>query len=248
MRSLSKIDIQSNLVVGLIPARWSSSRFEGKPLAEINGVPMIRRVYEQACKAETLDTVVVLTDDHRISTYCSKNEMRCIVVDSPCRTGTDRCAKVLDLVDGKIFVNIQGDEPIIDPENIDAVVNAIEEDKNICVTNAYTLISDDYKCFDPNVVKVVVDTEDFALYYSRKYIGEKQQLGLYAFTRDMLKEFPNLPVGDNEINEQVEMLRYVENQYGVKMVHVADAGLSVDTPEDLKMVEKYLDGLHVRQH
>ena len=106
MRTLSRPDRTTNLTVGLIPARWSSSRFEGKPLALINGIPMIRRVYDLACQVKQLDTVVVLTDDDRIVDYCSKNEMRCIVVEDDVRSGTDRCAKALELLDGNIFVNL----------------------------------------------------------------------------------------------------------------------------------------------
>lgn len=242
MRNLSEVDKKSNLVVGLIPARWKSTRFEGKPLELINGIPMIQRVYNQASLAETLDTIVVLTDDHRISTYCSQNQIRCIVIDTECRTGTDRCAKVLDLIDGHTFVNIQGDEPIIDPENIDAVVRGLDD--NFGVSNAYTRIQEDFKSFDENVVKVSLGKDNTALYYSRKNISEYQQLGLYAFKRHMLGLFPNLIVGENEKREKVEMLRYVENGFYVKMIEVNDAGLSVDTPKDLKRVEKYLNALH----
>ena len=105
MRSLSKIDKESKLVVGLIPARWHSTRFEGKPLALINGVPMIRRVYDQACASKRLDTVVVLTDSQKVNDYCAKHEMRCIVVDDDVRSGTDRCAKAIELIDGDISVS-----------------------------------------------------------------------------------------------------------------------------------------------
>ena len=98
MRTLAKIDNESNLTVGLIPARWGSTRFEGKPLVDISGIPMIRRVYDRACMAKSLDTVVVLTDNERISSYCSKHEIRCIVIEDDCKTGTDRCAKALKLL------------------------------------------------------------------------------------------------------------------------------------------------------
>ena len=124
MRSIARVDKESNLVVGLIPARYHSTRFEGKPLKEILGLPMIHRVYNQATQSKLLDSVIVLTDDTRISQYCSVNDMRCIVIDEECRTGTDRCAKALDLIDGDIFVNIQGDEPLIDPEAIDTLIHS----------------------------------------------------------------------------------------------------------------------------
>ena len=248
MRTLSKPDKRTNLTVGLIPARWSSTRFEGKPLSLINGIPMIQRVYDLACQVKQLDTVVVLTDDDRIVDYCSKNEMRCIVVEDDVRSGTDRCAKALELLDGNIFVNIQGDEPLLNP---DAVDRLISEHRN-GVSNAYVYVNNDDKLQDKNVVKTITDMNSNAIYYSRLPIpyqqkeqtSFKQQLGLYCFDRHMLEIFPSLLVGDNEKAESVEMLRYIENGYAVNMVEVEDEGLSVDTIEDLKKVEEFLNNVH----
>ena len=235
MRKYAEVDHESDLVVGLIPARWGSTRFEGKPLVDIDGIPMIRRVYERACQASSLDTVVVLTDDQRINQYCALNEMRCIVVDEPCQTGTDRCVAALELLDGNVFVNIQGDEPLINPDAINDLVDA--HSWHVGVTNAFVKIKQDYKYDDENVVKVTVSNNNHALYYSRKNISDYQQLGLYAFSRDMLSIFSSLNVGDHEIRERVEMLRYLENGYHVRMVEVDDCGLSVDVPSDVKLVE-----------
>ena len=248
MRTLSRPDKTTNLAVGLIPARWSSTRFEGKPLALINGIPMIQRVYDLAKQVKQLDTVVVLTDDIRINDYCAKQEIRCIVVEDECRTGTDRCATALEMLDGNMFVNIQGDEPLINP---DAVDRLISEHRN-GVSNAYVYVNNDDKLQDKNVVKVITDMNSNAIYYSRLPIpyqqkeqtSFKQQLGLYCFDRHMLEIFPNLLVGDNEKAESVEMLRYIENGYAVNMVQVEDEGLSVDTIEDLKKVEEFLNNVH----
>ena len=248
MRTLSRPDKTTNLTVGLIPARWSSTRFEGKPLALINGIPMIQRVYDLAKQVKQLDTVVVLTDDIRINDYCAKQEIRCIVVEDECRTGTDRCATALEMLDGNMFVNIQGDEPLINP---DAVDRLISEHRN-GVSNAYVYVNNDDKLQDKNVVKVITDMNSNAIYYSRLPIpyqqkeqtSFKQQLGLYCFDRHMLEIFPNLLVGDNEKAESVEMLRYIENGYAVNMVEVEDEGLSVDTIEDLKKVEEFLNNVH----
>ena len=248
MRTLSRPDKTTNLAVGLIPARWSSTRFEGKPLALINGIPMIQRVYDLAKQVKQLDTVVVLTDDIRINDYCAKQEIRCIVVEDECRTGTDRCATALEMLDGNMFVNIQGDEPLINP---DAVDRLISEHRN-GVSNAYVYVNNDDKLQDKNVVKVITDMNSNAIYYSRLPIpyqqkeqtSFKQQLGLYCFDRHMLEIFPNLLVGDNEKAESVEMLRYIENGYAVNMVEVEDEGLSVDTIEDLKRVEEFLNNVH----
>lgn len=240
MRSLSRPNRTDNLTVGLIPARWTSSRFDGKPLALIDGVPMIKRTYDQVAKCKQLDTIVVLTDDERINDYCSKNEMRCVMIVDDVRSGTDRCAKALELLDGNVFVNIQGDEPLINPDAIDSLI----ENHTGGVSNAYVDIDDDYKLHDKNVVKVAIGTpqllKTYALHYSRLPISNKQQLGLYAFDRDMLEMFPNLPVGENEKSESVEMLRYVENGLKVRMTKVEDEGLSVDTIEDLRRVEEYI--------
>jgi len=242
MRALAEVDYESDLIVGLIPARWKSQRFEGKPLVDISGIPMIRRVYDRACMTNSLDTVIVLTDDMRISDYCQKNQMRCIVIEEKCRTGTDRCSHALKLMDGKMFVNIQGDEPLINPDAIDKLVENFDND--IGVANAYTKIDQDYKLADNNVVKVVFDKAQNALYYSRLPISDYQQMGLYAFNRGMLTAFSNFTLGELEIGESVEMLRFLENGFNVKMVEVEDEGLSVDTPNDLKLVELRIKGYH----
>ena len=192
--------------------------------------------------AKSLDSVVILTDDMRISDYCQKNTMRCIVVEEECRTGTDRCARALKLLDGKLFVNIQGDEPLINPDAIDKLVQSF--DHNIGVANAYTKIDQEYKLTDNNVVKVVFDNRKKALYYSRLPISQYQQMGLYAFTRQMLEVFPKFNVMENELSESVEMLRYLEHGFEVRMVEVEDEGLSVDTPSDVKLVELKLGGYH----
>ena len=242
MRTQAEEYNESDLVVGVIPARWKSSRFEGKPLVEISGIPMIRRVYDRACMAQSLDKVYVLTDDNRINDYCQRHDINCIIITELCRTGTDRCAHALKLLEGKLFVNIQGDEPLINPEAINRLVKSF--DHSIGVANAYTKINQDYKFTDDTIVKVVFDKNSNALYYSRLAISKFQQIGLYAYTRAMLEAFPRFTVGQLEINESVEMLRYLEHGFEVKMVEVDDEGLSVDTPNDLKLVELKLMGYH----
>ena len=255
MRTLSQPTVGLDQVIGLIPARWKSTRFPGKPLELINGVPMIHRVYNQCIKTETLDRVVVLTDDERINSYCASNEIPCVVVDDPCETGTDRCAKAIELLDGDYFVNIQGDEPVIDPDTIDTVVRTFFDNPNAQACNAYVLMKKERGSFSKmtnrNVVKVAFDKNGYAMNYSRCPIpfhknaetDRYQQLGLYAFTRDSLKMFSELEVLSNEQAEGIEMLRFLEHGYKVKMVEVKDVGLSVDTREDLEDVEEYLNDL-----
>jgi 3-deoxy-manno-octulosonate cytidylyltransferase (CMP-KDO synthetase) len=174
-----------------------------------------------------------------------------------CKTGTDRVAVAVDsplylrnmaLKKADIFVNIQGDEPLINPEAIDTLIDHFDD--SIGVAGAYTTLEETYKLHDNNVVKVVLDKSYNALYYSRwpipynqkDNIVPYQQLGLYAFNRKMLEKFTSLPRGVLEKSEGVEMLRYLENGYNVKMVKVEDEGLSVDTPEDLQIVEAHLNG------
>lgn len=246
MRTLSEPDRTNPLTVGLIPARWHSTRFEGKPLALIKGVPMIQRVYDRARMCKNLDTIVVLTDDGRIRQYCAVNEIRCIVVEDDCLTGTDRCAKALELLDGDLFVNIQGDEPLINPDAIDTLIE--KHDRNIGVSNSYVYVDDD-RLHDRNVVKVVTDKNSNAIYYSRLGIpfhqkeetSYKQQMGLYVFNRELLELFNLLKPGEVEKAESVEMLRFIEHGYDVKMIEVEDEGLSVDTIEDLKRVEEHIN-------
>ena len=226
--------------VGLIPARWASTRFEGKPLAMICGQTMIQRVYDRALMSKRLDEVYVVTDDDRIENYCNENTLNVIRINQDVKTGTDRIALTLDTLDADIYVNIQGDEPLIDPDAIDRLVEYYNP--NIGTANAYVKINEPYKLTDVNVVKAVINSHHCAMYYSRLPISEYQQLGLYAFSKERLKLFRELPMQSLEKSESVEMLRYLENGYDVQMVHVDDVGLSVDTPNDIKLVEEHLNG------
>ena len=260
MQLQSRTTIRSPKIIGLIPARWQSSRFEGKPLKLINGKPMIERVYNQCSLVESLDKVIVLTDDDRIQETCEENLMPCLKVDDDCETGTDRCAKATEFIDADFFVNIQGDEPVIDPCSIDLLIKSfLENDRSanefskskIRIGNAYTEIKDDKKLHDKNVVKVVFDKNKKALFFSRyplPYVKGKsekffQQLGLYIYSKEALNLFSKLPSLSLEKSEEVELLRFLEHGYSVKMTEVKDIGLSVDVPEDIKLVEDYLNSL-----
>jgi len=225
--------------VGLIPARWGSIRFEGKPLAMINGQTMIQRVYDRATLSKRLNKIYVVTDDNRIENYCNGNDLNVIRIDNDVPTGTDRIALTLDTLDADIYVNIQGDEPLIDPDAIDKLIESYTLGS---VSNAYVKIEQDYKNSDINVVKVAFNKDNYATHFSRLPISPYQQMGLYAFDRDMLSMFLTLTRGEFEKRENVEMFRYVENGHKVKMVEVNDIGLSVDTPDDIKLVEEYLNG------
>jgi len=211
---------------------------------------MIKRTYDRACMSKLLDQVYVVTDDKRVENHCSLFNIPVIRVDDDCATGTDRCVIASEKIDADIYVNIQGDEPLIDPDAIDRMVELFNP--NIGTANAYVEITEPYKVMDNDVVKVVFNAYNCAMYYSRLGIPFPrhengtvyQQLGLYAFSKERLKLFGELPMQSLEKSESVEMLRYVENGYDVQMVQVDDVGLSVDSPKDIKLVEDYLNGIN----
>ncbi len=236
--------------VGIIPARYASTRFPGKPLADIAGRPMIRHVYERACRATTLEEVLVATDDQRIFDAVVAFGGEVIMTSAYHPTGTDRIAEVAErLSAAHLLVNIQGDEPLIDPETIDAVVTALQQDQgaSICSVMAPFASVDDIR--DTNQVKVAVDVNGYAMFFSRSPIpaipngytggagGWKRHVGLYAYRRDFLLAFSRLPCTPLEKMEKLEQLRALENSYRIKMIERAgDDICGVDTPEDLQRI------------
>lgn len=236
-------------IIGLIPARWGSTRFPGKPLALINGKTMISHVYERCSLCKDLDQTFVVTDNDEIISECESNNMNSILIKEECNTGTDRIALASKDLEADIFVNIQGDEPLIDPEGISKVIQSlVKEDDNVVASNAYTLIKEPYKVVDSDVVKVAFDKNEHAMFFSRSPIPNPkasntifyQQLGLYAFKKESLEKFSSLRQGLLEMSEGVEMFRFIENGFNLKMVKVEDVGLSVDSPKDIKTIEDFL--------
>jgi 3-deoxy-manno-octulosonate cytidylyltransferase (CMP-KDO synthetase) len=238
--------------VVVIPARYGSTRLPGKPLVTLAGKAMIQRVYERARMARRADRVIVATDDDRIvkAVETFGGEARMTRPDH--RTGTERVAEVAAHVEGEVFVNVQGDEPLLDPGAIDAAVNALLEEPAASVATVATPIKTPADIMDPNVVKTVLDFDGNALYFSRAPIpwvrdtaGKVQirhlkHLGLYAFRRDALLEYPTLPQGDLERAEQLEQLRWLENGWKIRVAEVEHDAVSVDVPEDVARVEKLL--------
>jgi 3-deoxy-manno-octulosonate cytidylyltransferase (CMP-KDO synthetase) len=239
-------------VVVVIPARFAATRLPGKPLVSLAGKPMIQRVYERAKQAQTVQRVLVATDDQRIldAVAAFGGEARMTRPDH--RTGTERIAEVAANVDGDVFVNVQGDEPLIDPSSIDTAVAALLEEPAAQIATVATPIRHAGDIMDPNVVKTVLDFEDNALYFSRApipWVRDSQQkvhvkywkhLGLYVFQRDALLEYPTLPQGELEKIEQLEQLRWMENGWKIRVAEVAHDAVSVDVPEDVARVEKLL--------
>ena len=239
-------------VVVVIPARYAATRLPGKPLVPLAGKPMVQRVYERAKQAQTVQRVLVATDDQRILDAVAAFGGEARMTRSDHRTGTERIAEVAANVDGDVFVNVQGDEPLIDPSSIDTAVAALLEDPAVQIATVATPIRHAGDIMDPNVVKTVLDFEDNALYFSRApipWVRDSQQkvhvkywkhLGLYVFQRAALLEYPTLPQGELEKIEQLEQLRWMENGWKIRVAEVAHDAVSVDVPEDVVRVEKLL--------
>ncbi len=241
-------------IIGVIPARYDSKRFPGKVLADVLGKPLIQRVYEQAKKAELLDDILVATDNQKIFKVVQNFGGKVIMTSSDCESGTDRLAEVARSLDGDIFLNIQGDEPLISPEVISQLARAMVEDSAIDIATVARKIGTQKELNNPNVVKVVIDNNGFALYFSRgqiPYVRDSSELknvssvhykhiGLYAYKRDFLLDFVQMEQGLLEKMEDLEQLRALENGYKIKVVITEHDSIGVDTREDLKKVIKRL--------
>ena len=234
--------------IGIIPARYGSTRFPGKVLVKIKGKTMIQRVYEQAKKSASLKYVIVATDDIRIFKEVERFGGKAVMTPQRCKSGTDRVAEVAKRIREEIIVNIQGDEPFLPPGMIEEGILPFKKDKNkkILMGTIATKIKDYSVYNDPNVVKVVVDKDNFALYFSRSplpYLREVKfssilpiykHIGLYIFRRSFLLKFNSLPKSPLEKIEGLEQLRVLENGYRMKVVITKYDSLSIDTPADLK--------------
>jgi 3-deoxy-manno-octulosonate cytidylyltransferase (CMP-KDO synthetase) len=236
--------------VGLIPARYASTRFPGKPLAMISGVPMLERVWRAASACEALESVVVATDDERIAALCQSIGAPFVMTDAAHPTGTDRIAEVARGLDAEIVVNIQGDEPLIEPSVIDAAIDVLRERPGaVMATVAHPARPEEID--DPNAVKVVMNRRGLALYFSRAAIpatgveGEPavcwRHIGLYAYRRDFLQVFVGLSRGAAERAEQLEQLRALEHGYSIAVATIDGwRSAAVDVPQDVIAVEKLL--------
>lgn len=238
-------------VICVIPARFGATRFEGKPLVEICGKSMIQRVYEQVHKARSIDEVYIATDDEQIRSKAESFGATVIMTSKDHTCGTDRIAEAIQNVEGEIIVNAQGDEPLIEPEALDAVIKPLVEDAKIEMATLITPIEDESECHDPNIVKVVKDKNNFALYFSRSLVpysrgggttGVFKQIGVYAYRRDFLLAFSKMEPTPYEKVEKLEQLRALENGYKIKLVETTYNPISVDVPADVAKVESMLKG------
>jgi 3-deoxy-manno-octulosonate cytidylyltransferase (CMP-KDO synthetase) len=242
-------------ILGVIPARLASSRFPGKVLAQISSKTMLQHVYERASQARYLSSTIIATDDERVFEVARNFGARVKMTRADHPSGTDRVAEVASAENAEIIVNIQGDEPLIDPDAIDAAILPMVHDPEVVMGTLKKKIEDPRELTDPNVVKVVTDREGDAIYFSRCPIpfvrsgappGAPQpqhfkHIGLYTYRRDFLLEYSTLPVGPLEQAERLEQLRALENGYRIRVVETEYESLGVDTPEDLERVSRLFE-------
>ena len=245
--------MKNSTVLGVIPARYKSTRFEGKPLVKINGVPMIKRTYFQAKKSTLLDDLIVATDDMRIYDFCVIEKIPVVMTSEDCLTGTDRVAEVAKQLKYDFYINIQGDEPIIDPIAISQLISEYQKYKNKYIAyNLYKVISDTLEINSNTIIKVVVSELDELMYMSRLPIPYsngpqkavyKQQIPVYGFTKDALDIFTSHKKTINEQFEDIELLRFIDLGYKLKMSVTNATSIAVDTPSDIEKVELFLQNV-----
>lgn len=233
-------------IICVIPARYASSRFPGKPLASICGKPMIWWTYQQAKKVPEFETVVVATDDQRIKAACDDLGMDVIMTSDAHPTGTDRVAEIAGMIDGDLYVNIQGDEPLIDPASIQVLIEYFKAHPDAEVINTMTKVNDIEELERSSVVKVVYNSNNDLIYLSRSIVPQKKcqedvvyfrHMGLYGMTKAALMFFAKTPRGQVEKVEDIEMLRFIENGKKVKILPIQGRAIAVDCPEDIGKVE-----------
>ena len=238
-------------VLGVIPARYKSTRFEGKPLAEINGIPMIKRTYTQALKSKLLDKLIVATEDSRIYEYCESEGIPVIMTSDNCLTGTDRLSEVAQSEKYDFYINIQGDEPVIDPIVITQLIEEyMKYGEQYIAYNLYKIITNSDEVNSQTIIKVIVNEKDELLYMSRlpipysnsNLVSEfRQQIPVYGFTGTALQLFSEKSKTLNEQYEDIELLRFLDIGYKLKMVETFASSIAVDVIDDIKKVENFLE-------
>ena len=248
-------------IIAIIPARYGSTRFPGKSLAQIKGKPVIQWVYESTKRSHLIDRVIVATDDERIFAAVAEFDGEAVMTSSEHPTGTDRIAEVAKKLDCALVVNVQGDEPLIQPDMIDETITPLLSDASISMGTLCKRIQDPAEAFDPNVVKVVFDAQGFALYFSRapipwdrnRWSGKNslkelplfspmyKHIGLYVYRRNFLLSFTRMTQTALESVEKLEQLRALEKGHKIKVVETIHDSFGVDIPEDLGKIQKLLD-------
>jgi 3-deoxy-manno-octulosonate cytidylyltransferase (CMP-KDO synthetase) len=238
--------------LGIIPARYGSSRLPGKPLVPLEGKPLVQHVWERARRARRLAGLVVATDDERIATVVAAFGGRAVMTSSRHASGTDRLAEVARSTTAALYVNIQGDEPLLDPADVDTLVDGLASDTEAPMGTLASPLADPREAEDPNVVKVVCDSADRALYFSRARVPHprhpdaatsspwRRHIGLYAYRREFLLEFASWPPTPLERIEGLEQLRALERGCKIRVFPARGRYLAVDTQEDVVAVQTAL--------
>lgn len=240
-------------ILAIIPARYQSSRFPGKPLVDIKGKTMIRRVYEQVQKSMNIAQVIVATDDNRIVEECHANKMNVLMTALHHTNGTERCSEVLQSLKETydIIINVQGDEPFISPKTLDDLIEVFVKNAETQIATLVEPLTIKEELFNPSIIKAVFDTNHRALYFSRNPIPFQRNvpeatwsehysywkhIGIYAFRPEILKKLVTLPPSALETSESLEQLRWLENGYSIHINHTISNSKSIDTPEDLDYI------------
>ncbi|MFQ5952962.1 MAG: 3-deoxy-manno-octulosonate cytidylyltransferase [Candidatus Omnitrophota bacterium] len=252
-------------IVAVIPARWDSTRFKGKVLADINKKPMVQYVWEKAKMAHEIDEVIVAVDKEKVFKAVESFGGKAVFTSPEQPSGTDRVAEAVNEIDADVIVNVQADEPLIHPMMIDELAQVFEYERNVQMATLIKRIHKKEEITDPNIVKVVIDRKGFALYFSRNPVPFVQRsgaggsestpyaadlenvsgryykhIGLYAYTKDFLYTYTNLPKAALEVEERLEQLRVLEHGYKIRTIETRYDTVGVDTPEDLEKVKEIL--------
>lgn len=235
-------------IIGMIPARMKSSRFPGKPLANILGKPMIYWVYTKAIQISELDEVYIVTEDRIIDEKCKELSIPCLLEECESTVALERLSRVSRRLDGDIYLNIQGDEPLMPGEAIKQIIDGMQENPEVYYLGLRSAITSETDFANRNNVKVVVDSKDYALYFSRSKIpftydpeNAFRVLGLYGYRAEFIKKFADFPKSNLEKLEcGVEMLRAMEMGYRIKVIKTAYHSLGVDNPQDVALVENIM--------
>lgn len=237
-------------VVAIIPVRYESSRFPGKPLVDLQGKSMIERVCAQVSQASSISEFIVATDDDRICRHCDNAKLPVVMTSIEHRSGTERVAEVAVGLDADIIINVQGDEPFLDPAHLDVLIRQFDRD-GVQIATLSSRISDQAQIDSSNVVKVVCDQNNFALYFSRSAIpfsrdgGEVAMYrhhGIYAYRREVLLHLVGLKATPLEQAEKLEQLRWMEHGFKIAVAEVNGSTIAIDTPEDVEIALRSLNG------
>ena len=244
--------MQNNIdVIGVIPARYESTRLSHKLLRQVLGKPLIQWVWENASKASLLDDLIIACDDIKVKEAAESFGAKAVMTSTKHQSGTDRIAEAVRDIDAKIVINIQADEPVMHQSTIDSLAREMVNNPTILMATVRKKIEANEDANNPNVVKLICDKNDFAIYFSRYPIPyyrdgsiEKKyykHLGIYAYTKDFLYTFKNLPSSFLESAERLEQLRVIEAGYKIKVIETKFESIGVDTEEDLQKIESVLN-------